>query len=590
MGMSWVFEISWEVCNKVGGIYTVVRSKAPHMVAAYKDSYVLIGPYFQKTAAGEFIEEVPPSPFKEAFERLRQHGIECHFGTWLIPSKPKTILVDFSSFAAQKDRIKNDLWNWYKIDSLGTQYYDFDEPLVWSTACGMLLCELGLPEMVAHCHEWLSAGCLLHIKARHVPIATVFTTHATILGRTISSNGEPLYEILGSFDPEQRARQFGIQAKFLTERAAAQQADAFTTVSEITGMEAEKLLGRKPDVLLLNGLDISGFPGFEEASNKHQLFKRKIKEFVIQYFFPYYKFSINETLMYFIAGRHELRDKGIDVFIKALGKLNTELIAKQSERTVIAFIWVSGNAKSIRPEILESMTYFKDVRDELFDESEMIKQRMLYDLFMEVPIEGKRIMTDSVFFSLQKKLLKFKRQGLPPLSTHELYDEGSDDILAQLREARLFNASTDRVKIIYYPVFLSGVDRLLDLSYYEGISGTHLGVFPSYYEPWGYTPLETAALGVCSITTDLAGFGRFLKDIKRPEGPPGVRVLERMGKKDGEVVNALAKMLIDFSLTTSTERIHERFEAKQVSSLADWKILAKNYLDAHKLALSKVRQ
>jgi len=176
---------------------------------------------------------------------------------------------------------------------------------------------------------------------------------------------------------------------------------------------------------------------------------------------------------------------------------------------------------------------------------------------------------------------------LPPISTHELFDEANDDILAALREAKLFNAQNDRVKIVYYPVFLSGADRLIDLGYYEGITGCHLGVFPSYYEPWGYTPLETAALGVCSLTTDLAGFGRFIRQFKKPDEPPGIYVLERLGKSDEEVVSKLAEILLSFTLKPSSERIHEKIEAKHLAALADWKILAKNYLDAHKLALSK---
>ncbi len=585
--MAWVFEVSWEICNKVGGIYTVVRSKVPYMLEAYKDNYVAVGPYFPKKAAGEFVEEIPPAEFRDAFEKLRQNGIVCRYGKWMIPSKPKTILVDFSSFASQKDRIKNDLWNWFKVDSLGTQYYDFDEPVVWASAVGMLLCELSLPQMVVHCHEWLAASCLLHIKARNAPIATVFTTHATILGRTISSSGEPLYETLGTFDPEQRARQFGIQAKFLLERAAAQNTDVFTTVSEITGLEAEKLLGRKPDVLVLNGLDISGFPSFDESSIKHQLFKRKIKEFIIQYFFPYYKFSLDETMLYFICGRHELRDKGIDVFIKSLGKLNQELISKKSEKTAVVFLWVPGNVKGIRPELIENMTYFKDIHEQLIDESDIIKERLLYDVFMESPIDGKRLLGESSYFSIQKKMLRFKRQGLPPVSTHELFDEGTDDILSCLREARLFNAPSDRVKVIYYPVFLSGADRLLDVGYYEGISGCHLGVFPSYYEPWGYTPLETAALGTCAITTDLAGFGKFIKEFKKPDEPPGIYVLERLGKKDDEIVSKLTETLVTFTLMSGSDRIHNKIEARRLASLADWKILIKNYLEAHRLALSK---
>ncbi|TAL56940.1 MAG: glycogen synthase, partial [Nanoarchaeota archaeon] len=182
---------------------------------------------------------------------------------------------------------------------------------------------------------------------------------------------------------------------------------------------------------------------------------------------------------------------------------------------------------------------------------------------------------------------KFKRAGLPPISTHELVDEGSDDIISCLRQAKLFNAPGDRVKIIYYPVFLSGADRLLDLGYYEGIMGCHLGVFPSYYEPWGYTPLETAALAVCSVTTDLSGFGRFIKPFKKPDEPPGVYVIDRLGKSDEQVVSSLQDMMLSFTLQPTADRIHQKLEAKHMAALADWKILAKNYLEAHKLALSK---
>ena len=471
---------------------------------------------------------------------------------------------------------------------MNPSYFDFDEPVIWSGAVARVIQELEQPKTVAHFHEWLAGAGILFLKLRGSKVATVFTTHATILGRSISSAGEPLYDILSNVDPETRARELGIQAKFSTEKAAAQNAQVFTTVSEITAMETEKLLGRKPDVLLPNGLEIAKFPSFEEATLKHVLFKRKIKEFIIQYFFPYYKFNLDNTRIFFICGRHETRDKGIDVFTQALSRLNDSLKESNSDETVVAFFWVPGNIKAIRPEIIEGMTYFKDFREALMDESDTIKEHILYDLMQDEPIDGKKLMGESLFFDLQKKIFRFRRKGTPPLSTHELYNEHEDDILGGFRNARLNNLPTDRVKVIYYPVFLNGADRLLDLGYYEGIMGCHLGVFPSYYEPWGYTPLETGALGVSSVTTDLAGFGRWIKDFQKKDEPQGIYILDRMGKPDEDVVAQLTKILYDVTKLQGSEKIHRRIEARRMAALADWSLLAANYIKAHNLAIDKI--
>ena len=222
------------------------------------------------------------------------------------------------------------------------------------------------------------------------------------------------------------------------------------------------------------------------------------------------------------------------------------------------------------------------------DESDTIKEHILYDLMQDEPIDGKKLMGESLFFDLQKKIFRFRRKGTPPLSTHELYNEHEDDILGGFRNARLNNLPTDRVKVIYYPVFLNGADRLLDLGYYEGIMGCHLGVFPSYYEPWGYTPLETGALGVSSVTTDLAGFGRWIKDFQKKDEPQGIYILDRMGKPDEDVVAQLTKILYDVTKLQGSEKIHRRIEARRMAALADWSLLAANYIKAHNLAIDKI--
>ncbi|MEM3374753.1 MAG: glycogen/starch synthase, partial [Candidatus Woesearchaeota archaeon] len=272
----YLFEISWEVCNKVGGIFTVISSKVLPMQKVYGENYFTIGPFFpNKIKYDDFKEKLPPDFLKDIFEKLHKIGIKCHYGTWTIEGEPKTILVDYSEFTYKLNDIKTQNWFLYKIDSLNTQYHDYDEPLLWATACGYLLEEIKNvffdKKIVAHCHEWLAGGTILYLKSKKIKIGTIFTTHATMLGRTLATNHINLYEVLDKINPEEYAYRFGIQAKHLTEKACANNADVFSTVSEITGIEATYFLGKKPDILLPNGLDIESFPTFEDASIKHKL-------------------------------------------------------------------------------------------------------------------------------------------------------------------------------------------------------------------------------------------------------------------------------------------------------------------------------
>ncbi len=584
------FEVSWEVCNKVGGIFTVVSSKVVPMLSHYKkENYFLVGPYFIKKAYGIFEEALPPDGIKRVFEKLRQKGIECHYGTWLTDGNPNTILVDFSKFTPSTNQIKTELWDWYKIDSLGTSYFDFDEPVVWSRAVGMLIEELANAwngkKIVAHFHEWLAGSGLLYLKHKKAKVGTVFTTHATMLGRTLSSKNVNLYSALDSIDPMKAAYENAIHPKFLMEKACAANADAFTTVSEITGIEAEKLLGRKPDVLLLNGLNISNFPSFEEVSIKHKLFKSKMKEFMLYYFFPYYSFDIEDTLIFFIAGRYEFHDKGIDIFIRALGDLNKKLKEERSSKTVVAFFFVPGNIRGIKPALLESKTLFYDLKDGIDDDIDDIKNRIIYSLLAKKKLAQETLLD---FSEIRKKILKIAISGIPPLSTHDLHDEDKDEILNALIANSLFNKEDDRIKVIYYPIYLTGADGLLDTSYYESMLGSHLGVFPSYYEPWGYTPLEAAALGVGSVTTDLSGFGRYIAK-ECPKGRlEGIFVLKRFNKSDAEVTEELSKTLYNFTSFSKQQRVENKIVARSIAQMCDWKNFVRFYIEAHNLAVSRV--
>ncbi|GAI14447.1 unnamed protein product, partial [marine sediment metagenome] len=454
---------------------------------------------------------------------------------------------DFSGFTSKKNEIKKDLWQNFKIDSLNTQYFDFDEPVIWSYAVGKLLEEIKNvfkdKKIVAQFHEWLAGAGLLYLKQNKIKVATVFTTHATILGRTMSFANEELYETFDKINPVEKAYDYGIQAKYLTEKQSTLNADVFTTVSEITAIEAEHLLGKKPDVLLPNGLDLNKFPTFEEASIKHRLYRERIKEFLMYYFFPYYSFDLDNTLFYFLCGRYEFRAKGIDIFIKALAKLNEKLKKENSNKTIVAFFWVPGNIRAIKTGLLENKTFFKDIKDAVDDNIGEIKNRVIYSIVSKKSITEKNIFDEDFLHENKKKVLKLMKKGDPELTTHDLQDEQNDSIIKSINKAGLLNKKEDRVKIVFYPIYLTGADRLLDLGYYECMQGSHLGVFPSYYEPWGYTPLEAAALGVSSVTTDLAGFGRYVNEKSVQTKNPGIFVLKRLGKKDDEVVEELANAL-----------------------------------------------
>ncbi|OHB21908.1 MAG: hypothetical protein A2939_01405 [Parcubacteria group bacterium RIFCSPLOWO2_01_FULL_48_18] len=587
----YAFEVSWEVCNKVGGIFTVLESKAAQMASHYPHYYV-VGPYFDDKTRGQFEEKPPPEDFKRVFAELEKQGIRCHFGTWLIQGEPSAILIDFNGFWPQANRIKGELWKQYKIDSLGAGN-DFTEPVLWSYAAGRLI-ELFSPvareKIVVHFHEWLSGAGLLYLKREGTfatsNIASVFTTHATVLGRTLAGNNIPLYAILETIDPEKEAYNYGVHSKHQLEKNAAKWTDCFTTVSEITGIEAEKFLLRKPDVILPNGLDMQRFPTLEEVGIKHRLQRDKIREFLLYYFFPYYTFDVKNTLFYFIFSRYEFHNKGIDLSIKALGLLNRRLKEDKSRKTIVAFFWIPTEVRGIKTGLLEVREMFRDINESLKEVEYETEENILYALLSDEKFERTDLFEKGFLREVKKKILRMRRNGIPPAATHDVADP-NDVILRSFRDEGLENKTEDRVKVIFYPIYLTGSDGLLNLSLYECIGGSHLGIFPSFYEPWGYTPLEAAAFGVPAITTDLSGFGRFcLKKNTHPTNP-GVFVLERQDKSDAEATHDLFKILLYYSQASNEERGENKVHAREIAQLADWKILITHYIEAHNMAIER---
>jgi glycogen synthase len=580
-----LYEVSWEVCNKVGGIYTVIESKSSY-IKEHVDEFFFIGPYFPGKDCLEFEEKPVPENLGEIFAKLEKKHIICHYGRWS-KTRTKTILVDFSKLLDEKNNIKARLWEEYKIDSISSGF-DFEEPVVWSYSVGMLLEEISKnnkkSQMIAQCHEWLSGTAILYLKKVKANLATVFTTHATVLERAMAGTGESLSPTT-KIDEEAYKRK--VSDKHQIEKASALNATIFTTVSQSVSDASSIILSRKPEIITLNGLDMRNFPDLEEIPAKHKSSKEKLKDFIISYFFPHYYLDIENTLFYFISGRYEFHGKGIDLFIRALGQLNKKLKEEKYNKHIIAFIFVPAAVKDEDIKIVENLVFLKNIKEKIEDYSKVMKKNILYSFLGGKDIEA----YNDEFKTDMKKLSKlFKKPGLPPITTHIL-ENPNEAVIQEIKKAGLENKKDDPVKIVYYPAYLEENDGLLGMKYYDAISGCHLGVFPSFYEPWGYTPAEAAVLGVPAITTDMSGFGKFVSEHLTTKLPDekGIIIINRENRKDSDVVQELVENMHWYTHLQKIQRIKNKIIAETfASSKLSWEILIKNYLEAYKLALEKV--
>jgi glycogen synthase len=590
-----VFEVSNEVARKVGGIYAVLSSKAPYMNKNFRDYYA-IGMYDPEHASADF-EYVAEHPFHENFHRLEAEGIKCVFGRWSKGDRSKCILIDPSGMASKTNEIKTRLWEEFGVDSLVSGEL-FNGSVLWGEAVAMVIDDIlknssfGKRNVVCQFHEWLSGAGLLGLRSRGVNAGLVFTTHATTMGRSMAERGEDLVgEVTRGLEKKKvvpdRSADYGIQAIHTLERACAKNADVFTTVSEVTADEAEYILGRRADVLTLNGMAIDKYPSMEELSIHHKKYRRRMKHFVLSFFSPYYNVDPENTLYFFTAGRYEYHNKGYDMLIEALGRLNERLKKEHSRKTAVVFFWVPAPTKGGNLDVLDNMALFDSMENEIEMNISDIREHIIESVCRgELPTKTK-IFDDDFLYDLKQSILKMraKRSGNPPICALDL--ENKDDIiLKKLIEKGLDNKEDDRVKVIYYPAYLSSADGLLGLNYNESIMACHLGLFPSYYEPWGYTPIESAAMGVPSVTTDEAGFGRFIKEFTKGE-KAAIKVLDRQAKGDEKAISQLVEYMHFILYTDRKARVSKKIEAKRLSERADWKKLIKNYLDAYKLALEK---
>ncbi len=556
-----LYEVSWEVCNKVGGIYRVLESKS-HLMKRYKN-HIQIGPYLDNS--NQYFEEKKlTKKLEEVNKKLNEKGISIKYGEWLIKGRPKTILVDFQNYFYKKDELKKELWESHGVDSINSGF-DFDEPLIFSAATAELI-NLLKPG-VTHLHEWMSGITGLFLKNKNPGNKIVFTTHATILGRSMTGSGIHLYEEQEKVNPYEKAKELNILDKYTAERSISQACDVLTTVSDLTSEEVKYLNGRDPDLVLKNGLDSDNFPSMEMSSVYHHENKELLEEFTSYFFFPYYTFDLEKTKFYFTSGRYEYGSKGLDLLLDSLKSLDEDL--KGGDETVVFFFFLALPDKGAKEEVVDNKSKYRYMKKKVCSEQNKITRNIIQNY-----IDNKNFILDNK--NLKDESHKFKRKGNPPLCTHN--SDVEKELYNELSKRNLTNSKENRVKVVIYPAYLDGSDGLLNMTYEEAITGCQLGVFPSYYEPWGYTPLECAAYGVPAITTNYAGFGLFLEKLDKNRG---IYVLDM----EQEGSNELKNYLLSYTKKSHNERFEDKLEAKNLSKHADWKKFIKSYFEAYEMAL-----
>jgi glycogen(starch) synthase len=588
-----LFEIAWEVCNQVGGIYTVIRSKVPSMVEEWGENYCLIGPYFPQTASIEFEKiDNDDSIFAKVAYNLQSQGIDAYYGRWLVTGNPHIILVDFNQALTHIDSLKFNLWENHKISTLNS------EPLVSNVIAFGSMVKTYIQNFVAtkpkgvdvivHFHEWMASTALLDLKRENVNIATVFTTHATMLGRYIAGNVDDFYEKLSSYNWEKEAKYYGIEAQATIERLSAQQCNVLTTVSEVTAKECEVFYGRTCDIILPNGLNITRFAATHEFQNLHLKYKQKINQFVMGHFFQSYSWDLDNTVYFFTSGRYEFKNKGYDITLEALKRLNFKIVQSGLDITVVMFIITRNPVYSIDPQVLQS----RAVMEEIEDTCKSIEKEVGEHLFHSSASDEDTTMPDlNQFVSeywrlrLRRTIQTWKTKMLPRTVTHILKER--DEIVDFFARTNLQNHQQDRVKFVYHPDFISSTNPLFGLEYSQFVRGCHLGVFPSYYEPWGYTPLECIVRGIPTITSDLSGFGDYIKDLMADHENMGIYVVNRKENNFNEAADQLADMMFKFVTLSRRERIMQRNRVENISDVFDWTNLRSYYDTAHDLALKK---
>ena len=536
----YIFESSWEVCNKVGGIYTVLSTRTKTLQEAFPDRLFFIGPDVWSGKENPLFTEDDELLKAWRTEAETKDNLKIRVGRWNIPGNPITILVDFTPFYAVKNDIYTQAWLDFQVDSLHA-YGDYDEASMFSYAAGKVVESYYrhnltvADKVIYHANEWMTGLGALYIQ-KHVPqIATVFTTHATSIGRSIAGNNKPLYDYLFAYNGDQMARELNMESKHSIEKQTAHHVDCFTTVSDITDNECKELLEKQADVVLVNGFEDDFVPKGRSYSAKRQKARKALLNVANKLLGTRLG---DDTMLVGTSGRYEFKNKGINVYLEALNRLTRD---KNLKRDVLAFVSVPGWVGEPRKDLAERLKSKED---------------------FDTPLEC-------------------------PFITHWLHNMSHDQVLDMLKYLNMSNAKDMRVKVIFVPCYLDGNDGIVNLAYYDLMPGFDLTVYPSYYEPWGYTPLESMAFKVPTITTDLAGFGLWVNTLKGHYATlqDGVKVIHRTDYNYSEVADAIRDTLTEYSALSPKEIDKVRKNAAAVAEQALWKYFIKNYYVAYDVAL-----
>lgn len=540
----YIFESSWEVCNKVGGIYAVLSTRANTLKKVMNDRIIFIGPDCWHDKENIYFNE-DNTIFTDWREKATEEGLKIKTGRWNVPGEPIAILVDFEQYYEKKNEIYGKLWEDFNVDSLHA-YGDYDEASMFSYAAAKVVESFynhylnSNDKVIYHGNEWMTGLGLLYIK-KHLPqIATIFTTHATSIGRSIAGNNKPLYDYLFAYNGDQMAEELNMQSKHSIEKQTAHNVDCFTTVSQITANECKELLDKPVDVILPNGFEDDFIPKAAAFTRKRKAARKKVLDVANALLGTDLD---DNTLIISTSGRYEFRNKGVDVYIEAMNRL---LRDKELNKKVLAFIEVPGWCGEPRQDLLERLQSGKK-----------------YDTPLDVP-----------------------------MVTHWLHNMSHDNVLSMLKFLDMQNRKDDNVKLIFLPCYLDGNDGIINISYYDIVLGNDLCVYPSYYEPWGYTPLEAVAFKVPCITTDLAGFGLWANSEKGAycEIEDGVKVVHRTDYNYSEVADAIKDTVAKFSNFNDKQIKAARTKAYNLSKKALWSEFIKYYYQAYDVALRKAAE
>lgn len=580
-----LFEVAWEVCLQLGGIYQVLRSKAPVMESRWGDDYCLVGPHHGQATTVEFEPAQATGPIRQALDTLEAAGWRTHFGRWLISGRPQVILIEHVLPPDRLASAKYFLWHDFGLELPADPL--IDEVVGFATGCHALFAALSLAygprPVIAHFHEWMGGLAIPHLRRARLPVAIVFTTHATRLGRQLASEREDFYDRLPELDDAAEARRYGLTAIHGIERACAHGAHVFTTVSEVTGDECRHLLGRPADVILPNGLNVERFLAPHYLQSLHVEHMQQVHRFTRGHFFPYYSFDLDKTLYMFTSGRFEPRNKGFDLCLEAMARLNAELQTQKSGVTVIFFIVTRRDGVRIKSRCLQNRAVMRELEDTCRSITSQVGDRFFHAVTAGNAPRLDALVDDYWRLRLRRTMHAWQRDGLPPVVTHDI--DGPDPVLDYIHGLWLDNAANHPVKIVYHPEFITPANPLWNMEYDQFVRGCHLGVFPSAYEPWGYTPLECLVSGVPAVSSDLAGFGRYVHAHFASHSDWGAYVVRRRGRSYFDSAADLTRILLDFCQLTRRDRIALRNRADAQSESFDWTHLADAYHLAHGRAL-----